>query len=81
MRVVKTLKMDLLNELGNNIFNKTMQKINGFISNELNKPEFWNKKIGLLSIVFYPLTFLVLIFIFLKKNFLVKKNLKFQLFA
>ena len=43
---------------------------------KLNKPEFWNKKIGLLSIVFYPLTFLVLIFIFFKKKFSSQKKFK-----
>lgn len=36
---------------------------------KLNKPKFWDRKIGLLSILLLPLTFLVLIFIFLKKKF------------
>ena len=42
----------------------------------LNKPKFWDKKISLLSILLYPLTFLVLIFIFFKKKFFSKTKFK-----
>jgi len=43
---------------------------------KLVKPKFWDKKIGFLSIIFYPFTFLVLIFIFLKKKFSRKEKFK-----
>jgi tetraacyldisaccharide 4'-kinase len=36
---------------------------------KLNKPKFWDRKIGLLSILLLPFTLLVLIFIFFKKKF------------
>ena len=43
---------------------------------KLIKPKFWDKKISFLSILFYPLTLLVKIFIFFKKTFSIKKKFK-----
>ena len=36
---------------------------------KLNKPKFWDERISFLSIILYPLTLLVIFFIFLRKIF------------
>ena len=35
---------------------------------KINKPKFWDRKIGLISILFFPLTLIVIFFTFLKKK-------------
>ena len=42
----------------------------------LNKPKFWDKKIGLISIVLLPLSFMYYLIIFFKKKF--TKIIKFE---
>ena len=44
---------------------------------KLNKPNFWNKKNSVFSIILLPLTLFVLLFIFLKKKF--TKKIKFNI--
>ena len=41
------------------------------------KPKFWDKKIGLISILLLPFSFNVLFLIFLKRNFTKIIHLKF----
>ena len=47
----------------------------------INKPKFWDKKIGVLSILFFPLSLIFILVIFFKRKFLSQRSLKFQLFA
>ena len=35
---------------------------------KINKPKFWSKKIGFISIILLPISFLYLFLFFLKKN-------------
>ena len=44
---------------------------------KLNKPKFWDKKINLISILLFPISLTILIFIFLKKKF--TKTIKFNI--
>lgn len=48
---------------------------------KINKPKFWHNKNSVLSIIFFPISFLILILIFLKKNLQNKENLKYPLFV
>ena len=43
----------------------------------IKKPKFWDEKIGIISIILYPLTLIVIILIFLKKKF--AKSIKFEI--
>ena len=43
---------------------------------KLNKPKFWDKKNSLISILFFPLTLIVLLFIFFKKKLIKVKKFK-----
>ena len=47
----------------------------------LKKPKFWDEKIGLLAVILFPFSVLYFFMIFLKKNLLVLKNLKYQLYV
>lgn len=42
----------------------------------ISKPSFWSKKIGIISIVLFPISFLFLLIIFLKKRFIKIKKFK-----
>ena len=43
---------------------------------KINKPKFWNRKIGLISILFFPLTLIVIVFTYLKKKITKIQNFK-----
>jgi len=43
---------------------------------KLNKPKFWDEQIGFLSVILFPITLLILFFIFFKKKFSIKKMFK-----
>ena len=44
---------------------------------KLNKPKFWDAKISFISILLFPISLLILIFIFLKKKF--TKTIRFNI--
>ena len=46
---------------------------------KLNKPVFWDRKIGFLSIVLYPLTLIYLVLIYIKKKFTKEQEFKFPI--
>ncbi len=43
---------------------------------KINKPKFWDRKIGLISILFFPLTLIVIFFTFLKKKITKTRDFK-----
>ena len=45
----------------------------------ISKPSFWSKKIGIISIVLFPISFLFLLIIFLKKRFIKVKKFKIKI--
>jgi len=46
---------------------------------KINKPKFWDKQIGFLSILFFPLSLVFLFLIFLKKKIIKEKKFKFPI--
>ena len=48
---------------------------------KINKPKFWDKKIGLISILLIPLSIITQILIFIKKILQIQESLKFLSFA
>ena len=48
---------------------------------QLNKPKFWDKKIGVISIIIFPITLLYLAIIYFKKYFHELNHSRPQLFV
>ena len=80
-KIKKNIKFkQQLDYLERKILKDTMKSLDNFCSMKLNKPAFWDKKIGLISILLYPISLIYLGIIYLKR-LLKKKFLKFQLFV
>ena len=43
---------------------------------KFNKPEFWDKKINIISLILYPFSLIFLLIVFLRKRLILKKNFK-----
>ena len=68
--------VEIIKELGDKTLSNTLKSINEFISNESLKPKFWNSKFSILPYLLLPLSLLVLIYNFLKRNIVSKKKFK-----
>ena len=67
--------------LGDKTLVDTMKKLIVFYIMKIYKPKFWDENIGIFALILLPLSIIFTIIIFLKKNLLRVKNLKFLLYV